>query len=347
MAQDGRRRVLVTGASGFIGGWIARGLHERGYAVRALYRRERLPQQLAALAAAGVEVVRGDLGCEDEVRSAVRAQEAVVHAAGLVTDWGPKELFRRQIVEATQRLAAEARAAGCRVFLYISSAAVHGFGPHHRSTEEGPYYAPVSPYQTSKRLAEEAVLAANASGFRTAVLRPADVYGPGDTTTFYHLLGGQERGIRATLGRGRRLTSVVYIEDLLQAVALALESEAAAGQVFNITSGEQVSWGELMGYTASLLGVHPWFELPLPLGRALAGLLSGCYRLLGIRRAPPLTLYRWAHIAYDFDFSIEKARRLLGYSPQVGWREGLRRMVAAYREDRAMARSQRCSRNQG
>lgn len=140
---------------------------------------------------------------------------------------------------------------------------------------------------------------------------------------------------------------MVYIEDLVQAVVLALESEAAAGQVFNITSGEQVSWGELMGYSASLLGVHPWFELPLPVAWVLAGLLSGSYRLLGIRRDPPLTPYRWAHVAHDFDFSIQKARRLLGYRPQVGWREGLRRTVEAYREDQRRARSQSRSRCQG
>jgi nucleoside-diphosphate-sugar epimerase len=346
MAQVGTRRVLVTGASGFIGGWIARGLHERGYAVRALYRRERPPARLAALAAAGVEVVRGDLTRDPDARAAVSAQEAVVHAAGLL-DWGPAELFQRLNVEATARLLAEARADGCRVFLYIGSAAVHGFGPHHRSTEQGPYYAPVSAYQTSKRQAEEAVLAANAPGFRTTVLRPANVYGPGDTTTLYRMLAGQERGIRTTLGGGRRLTSVVYIEDLVRAVVLALESEAAAGQVFNITSGEQVSWGELMGYSASLLGVHPWFELPLPVAWVLAGLLSGSYRLLGIRRDPPLTPYRWAHVAHDFDFSIQKARRLLGYRPQVGWREGLRRTVEAYREDQRRARSQSRSRCQG
>jgi nucleoside-diphosphate-sugar epimerase len=337
MAEGGARRVLVTGASGFIGGWIARGLHERGYKVRALYRRERLPEHLDALAAAGVEVMRGDLVREPEARSAVSAQEAVVHAAGLVSDWGPAELFYRLNVEATARLLAEARAAGCRVFIYIGSITVHGFGPHHRSTEQGPYYAPVSAYQISKRQAEEAVLAANAPGFRTTVLRPADVYGPGDTTTLYRMLAGQEQGIRATLGGGRRLTSVVYIDDLVRAVVLALESEAAAGEVFNIASGEQVSWGELLGYSASLLGVHPWFELPLPLARALAGLLTGSYRLFRIRRDPPLTLYRWAHVAYDFDFSIEKARRLLGYAPQVDWREGLRRTVAAYRQDQSRA----------
>jgi nucleoside-diphosphate-sugar epimerase len=334
MAYGGARRVLVTGASGFVGGWIARGLHERGYTVRALYRRKHMPRHLAALTAAGIEVVRGNLTHEQDVRLVVRGAEAVVHAAALASDWGLLDLFFRQNVEATVRLLAESRAAGCRTFVYLGSVSVHGFGSHRRTTEQGPYYPPISHYQSTKKQAEEAVLASNAPGFSTTVLRPGNVYGPGDTTTFYRLLAAQEQGIRGTLGGGRRLTSVVYVEDLVQAVVRALESEEAAGEAFNITSGEQVSWSELLGYSADLLGVRPWLELPLPLAWVLARLLAGAYRLFGIRSEPPLTPYRVAHVAYDFDFSIEKSQRLLGYTPQVDWREGLRRTVEAYREDR-------------
>lgn len=327
----------MTGASGFIGGWIASGLHERGYAVRAHYRRRQMPEHLAALAAPGVELLRGDLTQERDVRSAVQGEDAVVHAAALASDWGLPESFFRQNVEATVRLLAEARAAGCRCFVYLGSVTVHGFGPHRRTTEQGPYYPPISHYQATKKQAEEAVLAANASGLRTTVLRPANVYGPRDTTIFYRLLAAQEKGIRGTLGGGRRLTSVVYVEDLVQAVVRALDNEAAAGQAFNIASGEQVSWAELLGYSANLLEVRPWLELPVSVAWVLARLLTGAYRLLGIRSDPPLTPYRVAQLGNDFDFSIEKARRLLGYAPQVDWREGLRRTVAAYRQDQRRA----------
>lgn len=328
------RRVLVTGASGFIGGWIARGLAERGYAVRALYRRPRPPAFLERLAAGKVEIERRDLAWPEDARAAVRGMEAVVHAAALASDWGDAELFRRQNVEITVRLVEEARAAGCRVFVYLSSISVHGFGPHVQTNEEGPYYPLGNPYQRTKKQAEEAVLAANGPGFRTVALRPADVYGPGDTTTFYRLLEAQERGIRGTLGGGLRLASLVAVEDLVQAAALALEREQSAGQAFNITGGEPNTWRQLLGYTASLLGVRPWLELPLFVARPVAAVLAAVYGFLGIRRDPPLTPYRVEHVAYDFDFSIEKAQRLLGFSPTVGWREGLARTVAAYRAER-------------
>ncbi len=334
MSPSGPRRVLVTGASGFIGGWIARGLVERGYAVRALHRRPRPPAFLEALAAAGVEVQRRDLAWPEDAREAVRAMEAVVHAAALASDWGDAELFRRQNVELTVRLLEEARAAGCGAFVFLSSISVHGFGPHVQTTEEGPYYPLGNPYPRTKKAAEEAVLAANGPGFRTVVLRPADVYGPGDTTTFYRLLRAQERGIRGTLGGGLRLASLLAVEDLVQAVALALEREQSAGQVFNLTGGEPNTWRQLLGYTASLLGVRPWLELPLFVARPAAAALSAIYALLGIRKDPPLTPYRVEHVAHDFDFSIEKAQKLLGYSPAVGWREGLARTVEAYRAER-------------
>jgi nucleoside-diphosphate-sugar epimerase len=331
--SSGPRKVLVTGASGFIGGWIARGLAERGYAVRALYRRPRAPAFLQALAASGAEVERRDLGWPEDARAAVQGMEAVVHAAALASDWGDAELFRRQNVEVTVRLLGEARAAGCGVFVFLGSISVHGFGPHVQTTEEGPYYPLRNPYQRTKKLAEEEVLAANGPGFRTVVLRPADVYGPGDTTTFYRLLAAQERGIRGTLGGGLRLASLLAVEDLVQAVGLALEREQSAGQVFNITGGEPNTWRQLLGYTASLLGVRPWLELPFFVARPLAAVLSAIYAFLGIRKDPPLTPYRVEHVAYDFDFSIEKAQKVLGFSPAVGWREGLARTVAAYRAE--------------
>jgi len=329
------RKVLVTGASGFIGGWTARGLAERGYAVRALYRREVPPASLEALAAGGAEVQRRDLSRPGEGREAVRGVDAVVHAAALASDWGDPHAFRRQNVTVTKRLLEEARAAGCRVFVFIGSISVHGFGPHVQTTEKGPYYPLLNPYQRTKKEAEEAVLAANAPGFRTTVLRPADVYGPGDTTTFYRLLEAQGRGVRGTLGGGLHLASVVAVEDLVQAIALALECEASGGEAFNISSGEPNTWRQLLGYTASLLGVRPWFELPLFLARPLAVLLTAVYGFLGIREDPPLTLYRVEHVAYDFDFSIEKAQSVLGFAPAVAWQEGLARTVEAYRAERA------------
>ncbi len=326
-----RGRVLVTGSSGFIGGWVARTLADRGYSIRAQYRRQVPPDHLMDLSTRGAEIERRDLTDRQAVRSCLQNVQAVIHCAALSRDWGSEEQFHIHNLEITKSLLEEARQAGCRVFLFLSSLSVHGFGNHYNSTEDGPYYAYHNDYQRKKRAAERFVLAGGSPELRVTVIRPGNVYGPGDTTTFYRLFDAQEKGIRGTLGGGKRLTSPVYVEDLVEAVILALENDACAGQIFNITSGEEVTWKQLLGYSAELLGVKPWLALPIPVAWVAAYLLSWIYRLLRLKAEPPLCPYRVAHLAWDFHFNIARAKQVLGYRPRVDWREGLRRTVAAYR----------------
>jgi nucleoside-diphosphate-sugar epimerase len=325
------RRILVTGASGFIGGWVARVLVERGYVVRALYRRSVLPVHLQKIKTMGAELQRRDLTRSEDIRDALRDVDAVIHCAALARDWGYEREFHLQNVEVTTVLTDEARRAGCRAFVFLSSLSVHGFGMHRGSTEEGPYYRYVSGYQRSKKAAEEVVLSRSAPGFKATVLRSGNAYGPGDTTTYYRLLAAVEKGVRGTVGGSPVLTSPVYVEDLVDAVILAMENRASAGEVFDISSGEEVTWGQMMDYCAELLGVRPWFELPLFVVWIAAYLFNGIYRLFRIRAEPVVFPYRVAHIAWDFNFSIAKAERILGYHPKIDWRTGLSRTVEAYR----------------
>jgi 2-alkyl-3-oxoalkanoate reductase len=326
-------KVLVTGASGFVGGWVARALVARGDGVRAVYRRSTMPDHLVRLAACGAEVIRQDLETEGEADAAVRGMDAVIHAAARTGDWGTAALFREQNLEMTVRLADAALRAGCRCFVYVGSVAVHGFGPHVDSTEEGPYYPLIHPYQVTKKMAEEYVLSRNGPSCRTTCIRPGLVYGPLDTTTLYRLLDAQRLGVRGTLGGGRSLTCPVYVEDLVEAVLLGLGQERSAGEVFDITGGERVTWRELLDHAAALQGLRPRLDLPIPVARAAAAVLEAVFGFLGIpasAKMPPVTRYRVEQLAYDYHFSIAKARRLLGYEPRTAWQEGVRRTVDAF-----------------
>ncbi len=324
----------MTGASGFVGGAVVRYLAERGRPVRGVYRRQRLPQHLARSQALGAEVERRDLSQPEEIEGAVRGIGTIVHAAALVADWGRLEDFQAINVDLTARLLDSARREGCRVFVYISSVAVHGFGPHVYSCEEGPYYPLFNPYQITKKLAEELVLSQSDKSFRTCSIRPGNVCGPGDTTTFYPIFSALEKGVMGYLGGGHTLTCPVYIDDLVKAIVLAMEKEQSDAEAFNITGGEEVTWHQLLTHAASLLGARaPRISLPAWLAYSVAGLLSMGYKVLGIGSAPPITRYRVAQLINDYHFSIDKARSLLGYVPRVSWQEGMSRAVAAYQED--------------
>jgi 2-alkyl-3-oxoalkanoate reductase len=331
------KTVMVTGASGFIGGRVTGILTELGCKVFAVYRREKVPAHLLDLQEKGGILIRADLSDaaapagNENIITALSRCDGVIHAAAKTGDWGGNKEFMQSNFEPTLRLLEASRAAGCRSFVYISSIAVHGFGDHVDTTEEGPYYPHINPYQRTKKLAEEFVLEHDSEEIKTTAIRPGNAYGPGDTTTMFPIFDAMERGLMGYLGSGRTLTCPVYIDDLADGIIRALESERSGGEAFNIAGSEKVTWEQLLETSAELLGVPPpRIHLSPFVSKCAAGLLSAVFKLLFIKQAPPITFYRVHQLIHNYDFSSEKAKRLLGYSPKTGLREGLERTVEDY-----------------
>jgi 2-alkyl-3-oxoalkanoate reductase len=344
-------KALVTGASGFIGSRLCAVLAAKGYSVRAMYRRETPPPELSALAspagggaAAGgrVELFRGDLEDEARVAEAVLGMDAVIHAAALASDWGPLELFIRQNYDATARLLEAARDAGARRFVYVSSAQVHGYGSHVDTTERGPYYPLKYPYQITKAMAEEYVLAQDSSAFGTVAIRPCNVYGPGDHTSTYPMLDAVMAGYFGYLGPGEALTCPVYIDDLCEGIAAALESAEASGEAILLTDGMKVRWKDYAAAFYEAVGSRRGpRSLPRPLAYAAAAAMTAAARAARSRKRPLLTLYVVEQGSRDFHFSNEKARSLLGFEPRVFYEEGIALTANAYIREKAGAKEER------
>ena len=346
------RLILVTGASGFIGRHLCAALASRGDSVRALYRREEPPPELLALSereptaanATGgrgrVELFRADLGDEALVRKAVSGVDAVIHSAALASDWGRLESFIEANYDATMRLLEAARDSGCGTFVYISSAVVHGFGPHVDSTERGPYYPLKYPYQISKLMTEEYVLAQNAWSFRTTAIRPCNVYGPGDKVSTYGMFEAIHDGVFGYIGTGEALTCPIYIADLCDGVLAALDSPDTGGEDILLTDGQKVTWKRyaLAMYTALGSKKRP-LGTPKPLAFAAAWIMTAAARAVRSPSRPPLTMYLMEQASRDYHFSNAKARALLGFEPRVFYEEGLARTASAYLEERAFSSS--------
>ncbi|OQX29330.1 MAG: hypothetical protein B0D92_04220 [Spirochaeta sp. LUC14_002_19_P3] len=331
-------KVLVTGASGFVGGALSSRLLENSIPLRCQYRRGN--NTLKQLEHRGAELVQTDLSpplnstpqYQAMLENLVQGVETLYHSAAYVSDWGPKEAFVRTNFEATRLLFEAAQKAGVKRFIFVSSLAVHGFGRHRGSTEEGPWYPLVSHYQSSKKMAEDYILNRSEKNAPMAcVIRPGNVYGPGDTTTTFKIFDAMRKGIMGYIDGGRALTSPIYIDDLLNVLLIAGSRDDIAGEAFNITSGEVISWREYLELAAGALHVRkPSINLPKWIAKLAGHLMNGLWTVARANKGPALTPYRVDMVINDYNFDTSKARTVLGFNAEVSSREGMIKTAESY-----------------
>jgi nucleoside-diphosphate-sugar epimerase len=325
--------VLVTGAHGFIGSHLVDELLAAGHRVRALVSPWGVLDRLAdAQGSSGLEIVRADVTAPDSLSGVCEGIEAVVHAAARVADWGRWAEFERVNVGGTKALLAEAGRAGVRRFVLVSSVAVHRYrGFREADPRTTPRATPREwgslPYGRSKILAEDAVLGSALEG---VVVRPGLwPFGPRDRI-FARLADMVRRGALPLVDGGRAVVNTAYVGNLVRGLRLAVERPEAPGKVYVIADAGAPSWKELIDELARLTGgPAPRRSLPGALAVPAGALVETVWRLLAPTKEPPLTRYRAGLMRRDVHFSIEAARRELGYEPAVTWRDGLAASVAA------------------
>ena len=318
-------RILVTGATGFVGRHLVAGLLRRGDLVRALGRNT---DACAALAADGAEVVRADLRDRDAVIAACRGVDAVCHVGALSAPWGRAADFHAINVGGTEHVLAGCRAHGVGRMVYVSSPSVVFDGTDQRDlTEDAPYPRRLtSVYSLTKKLGEDRVQSAAAAGMATVIVRPKAVFGPGDTSLLPRLLAAARKGRLPQVGDGRNLVDLTYVDNVVHALLLALTAGAAVGRTDTITSGEHVPLWDLIKTVLLRLGINANLRrLPYPVVYAMAGLMELRATLFG--GEPMLTRYSAAILAKTQTYNIEAARRDLGYAPGVSVAEGVERTL--------------------
>lgn len=285
-------RVLVTGATGFIGrGILESQVRYPDVAWHGISRRE--PIETA------------------DWTEALRGMDAVVHTLGRAHVMreraaNPLEEFRRVNVEATSHLARQAAGAGVRRFVFLSSIKVNGerTAPDHPFVETDPPN-PTDPYAVSKKAAEDELRSiAVATGLEVVIIRPVLVYGPGVKGNFLSMLRWVARGIPLPLGAIHNRRSLVSRDNLVDLIHRAVEHPLAANETFLVSDGVDLSTTELIRRIARALGVTPRL-LPVP-----TRMLSGAAGLLGRNDVVD-------RIAGSLQVDIGRARDLLGWTPPV------------------------------
>lgn len=314
-------RVLVTGATGFVGGRVATALAAEGHTVTGTGRR---PDP----ALPGVTYRRWDL--TDGPWADPPTVDAVVHAAAAVDDWLDPATAAAVNVDGTAAVL-ETFVPRARL-VHLSSASVYDpFRAHHLVGEEA---APVARYRNAygaTKAAAERLIAQRAP--ESVVLRPMLVYGPGDTTLAPRLLAARHCGVLPAIGNGTNRLSTTHVDGLVDAVRCALEGPPGT---YNVADAEAPTVAQLLDAVlgaASLPLRVRW--IPAPVALAAAGALELYWRPAGLRGAPPLTRYVAARMATEHTLDTSAARQRLGWAPGHGLHEGLTAWAADRHERRS------------
>jgi len=322
-------RALVTGATGFTGGHLARGLAARGHDVSALVRKA--GPASAALAGAGVTLAMGDLCDPAALAAATQGVDVVYHIAAIYRQAGlSDDTYRAVNATAVQQIIeAAARGGGQRV-VHCSTVGVHGDVDHPPANEDAPL-KPGDIYQVTKLEGEHLARETGSRlGIQITIARPTGIYGPGDRRLL-KLFRGVARRTWFTLGRGEIYYHLTYIDDLVEGFRLCGEHPAAANRTYILAGGEVTTLNELVALVAEGAGVPtPRRHLPVWPFYAAGAVCEALCAPLGVE--PPIYRRRVDFFTKSRAFDITRARTEIGYAPQVGLREGIRRTFGWYRE---------------
>ncbi len=321
------KRVLVTGATGFLGEALTRRLAAEEAHVRALARNAEKAARLRDVD--GVEIVMGNIGNAHQMRDAAQGCEVAFHVAAS-TD-GPIEKQRNNNVEGTRHVAEAAAQAAVKRLVHVSTIAVYGYRAHGDVTEEMPMNPGEDPYNITK--AEAEIVAREigvAHGLAYSIIRPGMIYGPRSNTWTGSLF--RLARLRPTLfiGRGSGSAFPIYIDDVADMMLVLATHPAAAGKAFNCAPDPSPTWRELVGAYSRLAGHQRWLAIPPVLFRVFAQIVATFAKPKTQAKALPDMV---SSVQQETTFKMTKARDLLGWQAKIDLQTGIERCAPWLREE--------------
>jgi nucleoside-diphosphate-sugar epimerase len=325
-------RIVVTGATGFVGRHFVDRALAAGHQVAAVHRRPSRKQALVRdMESRGVRFHRGDVRDPATLAPAMHGADSVCHFASAFRETGVSDdFFRRVNVAGTRNVVDAAAEQGVGRFVLCGTAGIYGSRVAGIADENSPV-RPANIYEASKVEAEDVVRRQAATrGIEYAIFRPAVVYGPHDERLL-KMFRAASRGRFPLFGAGAGRRHMVYVSDVADAALRACTLPEAAGQEVIVAGPRATPLAEIHAALARAAGrrsAGP--RLPLGPMLVLAGAIEDACRLIGVK--PPIYRRRMDFYRNDAEFDTSRARRVLGWQPKVDIDEGFRRTLDSYRE---------------
>jgi len=325
-------KVLVTGASGFIGGHLVEALIKQDTQVRILSRPK---SNLTHLQSLPIEVICGDLSDVESLRRAAEGVDIIYHCAALSSDWGSYSDFETANVQGVHNLLDATRNSDTlKRFVHLSTTDVYGY-PIQACDERYPITDIGLPYNKTKGLGEKLVWDAHQQhGVPVTIIRPVSVYGPRGTA-FVQIIGSLiDQGMMTVFNGGHTHAGLLYIDNAVEFILRASLSERSLGQVYNLRDDFDINWRNYVDALALKLHKRkPWLNIPTAAALLAGSVVERMHSVLHLKSAPILTRHAVLLMAREQGYFIDKAKRELDFKSRVGFDEGVDRSAYWFRHE--------------
>jgi nucleoside-diphosphate-sugar epimerase len=321
-------KILITGATGFVGSQLIKyPAFQKKHSLKVLVRKTSRLDDLKDL---NLEICFGDVNDPESLKNAVHDVEAVIHLVSLIGESGTREEFFKVNVEGTRNVLEACKKLKLKRFVHVSSLSViTGYKDHDGTKEDAPYLPTGENYADSKIEGEKLAL----DYYRkyqlpVTILRPGFIYGRGDKLFLPAVIQNLREGKVILIDQGKKFLNLTYIENLIEAIELALQKEEAVGEIFNITDGEKITKKQFFYKVADLTSLpRPTKSIPFFAARFLCQVMTFLFKILRIKKTPPITRMKLRFAGQNQCFDISKAETKLGYQHKIQFDQAIQKAV--------------------
>ncbi|MEE2671604.1 MAG: NAD-dependent epimerase/dehydratase family protein [Bdellovibrionota bacterium] len=318
------KKILITGATGSLGMRLTEVLSQENIIIIATGRN---PTKKTFFEKLNIEYLIGDLSDRNFVNEITKDVEVVIHCAAFTSPFAEWELFEKSNIVSTQNIVNSCQLNRVRRLIHISTPSIYFDGKAKINIKEGDSIPEArSFYAKSKWEAEKIVQNLKSSAVEFIILRPRAIFGRYDSVLLPRMLKIMEKGFFPLFNNGEALMDLTYVDNVVHAIKLSINARGTSlGLAFNITNGEPKKLKEITDMIIKIRKIEVVYrKLPFALMYAIAAMIEVTYKMLNIKREPPLSRYGVGVMAIDQTLNIERAKSLLGYEPVVSLEDGLR-----------------------